>query len=408
MKRIESADAVRGFSLLGIFMANLLIFQFGLSGKDHMEYYDLNGINEFVFKTVKVIFEGSFLPIFAVLFGFSMDKLFQSMKNKEMKWKRFKLLSRAAGIIILGLLHSYFIWEGDILLAYGIAMIIFIPFISLPKWFFRIITILLAAGLILITAASFFLPAEPVQNAGSAVSAEDEQEYMSSLTEVYSSGNYGEILDARQNLEDPFFTEEMKAMDGAGVLILLIGMLMPAMFYAVGVYLSKAGWFSKSANHFWSSKVFIYLIPVSIILKSSIYWMKNEEIAYSLNFMFALVLSFGLMSLIKYIYQFHENSKVITGLKSMGKLSLTMYIMQSLIGTTIFYGYGFGMFGSDMFALSAVIFIVFYILQMILAVWYLKHFTYGPLEYLLRTVTYMNFRKKKWNRDMKSSEEYSN
>lgn len=48
MKRIESADAVRGFSLLGIFMANLLIFQFGLSGKDHMEYYDLNGINEFV------------------------------------------------------------------------------------------------------------------------------------------------------------------------------------------------------------------------------------------------------------------------------------------------------------------------------------------------------------------------
>src|SRR5699024_5731246 len=141
-----------------------------------------------------------------------------------------------------------------------------------------------------------------------AVSAEDEQEYMSALTEVYSSGNYGEILDARQNLEDPFFTEEMEAIDGAGVLILLIGMLMPAMFYAVGVYLSKAGWFSKSANHFWSSKIFIYLIPVSIILKSSIYWMNNEEIAYSLNFMFALILSFGLMSLIKYIYQFHENS----------------------------------------------------------------------------------------------------
>src|SRR5699024_661536 len=105
---------------------------------------------------------------------------------------------------------------------------IFIPFISLPKWFFRIVTILLAAGLILITAASFFLPAEPVENTGSAVSAEDEQEYMSALTEVYSSGNYGEILDARQNLEDPFFTEEMEAIDGAGVLILLIGMLMPA------------------------------------------------------------------------------------------------------------------------------------------------------------------------------------
>ena len=148
MKRIESADAVRGFSLLGIFMANLLIFQFGLSGKDYMEYYDLNSVNEFVFKTVKIIFEGSFLPIFAVLFGFSMDKLFQSMKKKEMKWKRFKLLCRAIGLITLGLLHSHFLWEGDILLAYGIGMVIFIPFIGLPKWFFKIVTILVAAGVV--------------------------------------------------------------------------------------------------------------------------------------------------------------------------------------------------------------------------------------------------------------------
>ena len=73
-----------------------------------------------------------------------------------------------------------------------------------------------------------------------------------------------------------------------------------------------------------------------------------------------------------------------------------MYIMQSVIGTFIFYGYGLGIFGTDTFVWSVIIFIVFYILQMILAVWYLKHFTYGPLEYVLRTVTYMNFRKKKW------------
>ncbi|CAD2081486.1 hypothetical protein GCM10007275_21110 [Jeotgalicoccus coquinae] len=402
MKRIENADAVRGFSLLGIFMANLLIFQFGLSGKDHMEFYNLNGLNEFVFKTVKVIFEGSFLPIFALLFGFSMDKLFQSMKNKEMKWKRFKLLCRAAGIITLGLLHSYFIWEGDILLAYGIAMIIFIPFIGLPKWFFKIITILLAAGLVGITALSFFIPVEDIE---SAVSAEAEREYMSTLNEVYSSGSYSEILNARQNLDDPFLNE---LMTEDNILILLLGIIMPAILYAVGVYLSKSGWFSKDADAFWSSKIFIYLIPVSIILKSSIYWSINEEIAYSLNFMFAFVLSFGLMSLIKYLYNHYENSKVMTGLKSMGKLSLTIYIMQSIIGTTVFYGYGIGMFGTDIFMWSVLIFIVCYVLQMIMAVWYLKHFTYGPLEYILRTVTYMNFRKKKWSRDMKDLKGYSN
>ncbi|WP_035785087.1 DUF418 domain-containing protein [Jeotgalicoccus psychrophilus] len=401
MERIESADAVRGFSLLGIFMANLLIFQFGLSGKDHVEFYELNRVNEFLFKAVKIIFEGSFLPIFALLFGFSMDKLFQSMKNKEVKWKRIKLLCRAVGLIVLGILHSYFIWEGDILLAYGIGMLIFIPFIGLPKWFFKIVTILLVSGLVSITALSFFVPTENIE---SGVTSEESQEYMSTFYEVHNSGNYSEILDARQNLEDPFINE---MMDQGNVLILVIGILMPATLYVVGVYLSKSGWFNKNADSFWSSKLFIYLIPVCIILKSSIYWIDNEDIAYSLNFMFGLVLSFGLMSLIKYLYQHYTNSKVMTGLKSMGKLSLTMYIMQSIIGTSIFYGYGLGIFGTDTFVWSVIIFIVFYILQMILAVWYLKHFTYGPLEYALRTVTYMNFRKKKWGKDIKNTEEYA-
>lgn len=265
-------------------------------------------------------------------------------------------------------------------------------------------TILFAAGITALTALSFFVPAEDLE---SGVSAE-EQGYMTTLTEVYSSGSYTEIFDARQNLEDPFFAEKMEAMDGSGVMILLLGILMPAVFYAVGVYLSKSGWFSTDADSFWSSKIYIYLIPVSIILKSSIYWMDNEEIAYSLNFMFAFVLSLGLMSLIKYLYKHYENSKIITGLKSMGKLSLTMYIMQSVIGTTVFYGYGFGMFGTDTFVWSALIFIACYVLQMMLAMWYLKYFTYGPLEYVLRTVTYMNLQKKKWGKDMKDLNGYSN
>lgn len=393
MKRIESADAVRGFSLFGIFMANLLIFQFGLSGKDYIEFYHLNSVNEFAFKTVKVIFEGSFLPIFAILFGFSMDKLFQSMKNKEIKWKRFKLLCRAAGLIILGILHSYLIWEGDILLAYGIAMIIFIPFIGLPKWCFKFFTIIFAAGLMMLTATSFFIPEEET---GIVVPEDEKIIYMTNLIEVNKNGSYQEIVDARQNMTDPFFNAKMESGGELGILVVIIGMIMPAFLYAIGVYLSKAGWFIKDANHFWSSKLYIYLIPVSIILKSTIYWNINEEIASSLNLMFGMVLAFGLMSLIKLLFQRYKNSAIIAGLKNMGKLSLTMYILQSIIATSIFYGYGLGLFGADIFIWSILIVIVIYLGQMYMSTLYLKHFRYGPLEYFLRIVTYMNVRKKKW------------
>ena len=70
MKRIEVADALRGFSLFGIFIANLLIFQFGLTGQTFIEFYHLNSVNQGVYDFIKTIFENSFMPIFAILFGF--------------------------------------------------------------------------------------------------------------------------------------------------------------------------------------------------------------------------------------------------------------------------------------------------------------------------------------------------
>src|SRR5699024_12776925 len=103
--RIKSADAIRGFSLFGILMANLLIFQFGLSGKEHIEYYQMSPVNYGFYQFVKVVFEGSFMPIFAILFGFSMDKLFQSMIKKDMKCIRLKLLYKEIGLILVMYLY---------------------------------------------------------------------------------------------------------------------------------------------------------------------------------------------------------------------------------------------------------------------------------------------------------------
>lgn len=83
LQRIRVADALRGLSLAGIFLANLLIFQYGLSGKEYIEFYHLNVVNTGAFHFIKIFIEGSFMPIFAILFGFSLDKMYQSMKRKN-------------------------------------------------------------------------------------------------------------------------------------------------------------------------------------------------------------------------------------------------------------------------------------------------------------------------------------
>lgn len=57
------------------------------------------------------------------------------MKIKQVKRPRIKLLRRAIFLLILGSLHAYFIWEGDILFGYALSMLIVIPFISLKRKF---------------------------------------------------------------------------------------------------------------------------------------------------------------------------------------------------------------------------------------------------------------------------------
>ncbi|MCK1976249.1 DUF418 domain-containing protein [Jeotgalicoccus huakuii] len=393
MKRIESADVIRGFSLYGILMANLLIFQFGLSGKDQIEYYELNTINELLFKAVKVIFEGSFMPIFAILFGFSMDKLFESMKNKGIKWKRFKLLCRAIGILVIGFLHATYIWEGDILLAYGLAMLVSIIFIGLPTWFYKVISGIIIGVLMFILVSSFFVgEIDEV----STVSEAETNEYMTELLTVYQNGTYGEVVDARENMEDPFYDEMMSEFKDSKGLFMILGLFMPALGFMFGINLSRSGWFKKDGTKFWNSALYIWLIPVSIIMKSSIYWLNDETLASNLNLVFGLLLAFGLMSLVKLLFQRYENHMILTGMKNIGKLSLTMYILQSIFGTLVMYGYGLGMFGTNTVIYTVCLFTLFYVLQLILATWYMKHFRYGPLEYLLRIVTYLRIRSRKW------------
>ncbi|WP_251518680.1 MULTISPECIES: DUF418 domain-containing protein [Staphylococcus] len=390
MKRIEVADGLRGFCLLGIFMANLLIFQFGLSGHSFIEYFHLDTANQSVFNLILIVFEGSFMPIFAILFGFSMDKLYQSMKWRQMKRPKLKLLRRAFFLIVLGLLHGLFIWEGDILTTYGLAMLMIIPFISLNKKYFKWFTIIGFSIIVLIFSLSIFGQAE------SSISAQDKINYIHDIKEIFGNGSYADIRNVENLTENPKFEDlEQQLGNGKGVGLFFIGaILLQIPIFTLGICLSRYKWFEKTAKSFWSSKLFIYLIPISLVLKSSILWLDNEGVSGSLNNIFGILLAFGYICLFKYLYQKYTTFKIFRGLENMGKMSLTMYIMQSIIGTLVLYSYGLGLFGKNILIYTSLGFIGIYVIQIFLASWYQKYFRYGPLEYILRMFTYWKVKVK--------------
>ena len=78
-------------------------------------------------------------------------------------------------------------------------------------------------------------------------------------------------------------------------------------------------------------------------------------------------------------------------LAAVGRMALTNYLLQSLIATTLFYGYGFGLFGQVGPALGLLITVAIFGVQIPLSVWWLRHFQFGPVEWLWRTLTYPCF-----------------
>ncbi|MDT3994854.1 DUF418 domain-containing protein, partial [Mammaliicoccus fleurettii] len=131
--------------------------------------------------------------------------------------------------------------------------------------------------------------------------------------------------------------------------------------------------------------------------KSSYLWLSNENISASLLSIFGILLAIGLICLFKYFYQTYQENMIFRGFENLGRMSLSMYIMQSVFGTLVLYSYGLGLFGKDVLILTCLTFVVFYILQMILASWYQRYLRYGPLEYILRMFTHwkMNVSKRR-------------
>jgi uncharacterized protein len=75
-------------------------------------------------------------------------------------------------------------------------------------------------------------------------------------------------------------------------------------------------------------------------------------------------------------------------LDSVGRMAISNYLLQTLICTTLFYGYGFGLYGRVGAAAGVLLTIVIYALQIPLSVWWLRHFRFGPVEWLWRSLTY--------------------
>lgn len=118
-----------------------------------------------------------------------------------------------------------------------------------------------------------------------------------------------------------------------------------------------------------------------------LYW--DHFIGQALYTAGTYVLAIGYIALFMWVFNLMKERRVTKSFANLGRMSLTNYLMQSVICTMIFYGYGLGMFGQLGVALGVALATVIFILQLMLANWYAKRFAIGPVEWVLRKFVYL-------------------
>lgn len=377
MQRDIAPDVLRGFALFGILVVNIQFM-----GLDSVEGARgdwvsgfANGSATFI---IASIFAGKFYLIFSFLFGYSSNYIIRDDRSNRGRW-----VKRCFSLIAIGILHFTFLWHGDILFIYGLFGLLLIPFFFRQERTLKIWTRIVFIGtstLILIVAAlvlvvEIFFPEESAQ---STIATE--------LDNVLLSGTFLEAIPAR--LEVWVF----------GVLtgIFLQGGLAFAAFL-VGLRLARTKYLSSPIDSKKNSQLIrrglLFGAPIQIVAAGIL--VRNEQSTtpsegiYLLS-LFASFLAAPLMSVV-YIGVLRklveDKPQLVSWMIPAGKMSLTVYISQSVLASLIFGPWGLGLFQEfNTWQVLLLALLIWLFLVYLSSLW-LKKFKQGPLERVVNVLT---------------------
>ncbi|MGY4764583.1 DUF418 domain-containing protein [Paenibacillus caseinilyticus] len=380
--RCNLIDGLRGFSLLGILTANMLIFQYGVWGKDHIELYGISAADRITLELLHLLVEGSFMPIFTFLFGFGLAVMKDRLEDNGLPYRRV-LMRRFLLLLGLGFLHACFLWEGDILIFYGMMGFFLLLFIGRKARTLLIWSVVLIGLLGLVGLVS---DPSPVTSGDLGLDPEKLQSYVLETMRVYGSGTYGEIMHYRNN-EDP--------MDSMGVemvlIILLFTPFLTAPLFLLGMYAARRGWFrDPEERRTFFRKGAVLVLPAGLLLKGLKYVLPGTVWSEAGSALGMYLLPLGYIFAFTLLYTTARKSSWLYRFEAVGRLSLTNYLLQTVICTSLFYGYGLGWFGKLGVPAGIGLALGIYLVQLYASTLYLNIWRTGPVERLLRMGTYFS------------------
>lgn len=370
--RLDAVDALRGFALVGIVLLHSL--------EHYNIFYAVWPENSVVMDAIYWLFAGKAYATFSLLFGFSF---FIQMRNARKRGDDFRMRFAWRMLLLVGFsqLHALF-YNGDILLLYAVCGLILIPASSWSNC-----TVLLVAAILMLQpycwAKVIYALTHPDYVDTNSLFAQ----YAAQAEEVGRTGTFLQTL--RDNIWNGQLYSNFWQVE-AGRLFQT-----PALFL-MGMWLGRKSFFEKSAasTQFWL-KVLIFAVVACVpleFLKGALHT-SNITIQAYYGIAIPMLYNFAFMSVLVSLFMllwFHAGNGYAAQrfIIPFGRMSLTNYITQSVIGVCLFYHFGLNLWCATTPGQSVLIAVVVIAMLLLFSkLWLLRH-RQGPLEYLWKRATF--------------------
>lgn len=370
-QRYVSLDVLRGLALFGVLLINLHTL-FRVSLFEHILHFhaDSGRWNHVVDVLLAGLLETKAVSLFSLMFGIGSAIQAERAAARDVNVTGF-LSRRYVVLLAFGLCHLLLIWDGDILALYAVCGLLIVPLLRLPTWMLAVLGV---AGIVLRSVVDLPIPFPSV----SAMQAQ-----ALAATHVYGSGSVKDILAFRVRETGQF----------------IVPLLMGFLPQTAGLMLCGiAAWRSGVVREPQRYKPLLSTIFVGALVVGAI---ATSLQVFSESTGRTLPIPEGLLRLCSFtplafsyaagvlLWMTPDRVTRVTALfASLGQMALTNYLTESVVLGILFYGYGFGLFGRLGSATAVLIGIALYVGQLFFSRFWLRHYRFGPVEWLWRSLTY--------------------
>ena len=379
--RLNVVDALRGFAIMAIML---------LHNIEHFDFYFfpeylpswLKTIDKGIWDTMFFLFGGKAYAIFALLFGLTFYIMYSNQQKKGKDF-RGRFLWRSLLLFGFGLINSLF-YQGDILLFYAV---LGVTLAAVCTWSDK--AVLITAIILLLQPLELVKLFHIVNDPAFIATDPPSWAYFGKTGEYMANGTLFEVI--KGNMTTGKTAVILWTYESGRIF------QTPALFM-LGMLLGRRKMFATSgeSRQFWK-KVLLYSVALFILLFAMKLYIPETALRKAVSdsllsvvtswanfaFTFVLVSSFVLA------YRNTAINRSLTKLEVFGRMSLTNYVMQSVVGTFIYYGFGLGLYKYTGAGMCILIGIVLFLLQYAFCRWWMKSHTHGPLEGVWHRLTWV-------------------